>query len=295
MKIGVIGGSGFIGSFLIEKLLKEGYEVINIDIRKGSPNVEFHLADVRSLDQLIAALSEVDTVYHLAGTVLNVARKNPYLSAQLDIYGTLNVLETCIRNDINKMIFASSFYIYDGLPQDIKVDENERSNIFKAEMFGVSKLVCERLIEEYNKKYGLKYVILRFGSVYGPHERCSSVIYTFLKDGLSGKPIIVWGKGKRKNQYTYVEDVVNGAIKSLKYENQIFNLISPQYVSIKEIAKLLQKKYNFEIKYDLSKKEGPSMPYISPNKAIKLLNWKPTNLENGIEKTLKVMKAKYKY
>ena len=287
MRVAVIGGSGFIGSFLIRELLKKGYEVINIDTRRSSLNVEFCLADVRMLDQVQSALSEVDVVYHLAGTVLNVARKNPYVSGQLDIYGTLNVLEACVRSNVNKLIYASSFYVYDGIPPDRSVDESHRSDIFRAEMFGVAKLVGERLILEYNRKYGLRYVILRFGPVYGPHKRCSCVICEFIREGLSGKPIIVWSKGERKNQYTYVEDVTSGAVKAMKHDNETFNLISPEYKSIREIAEFLRVRYGFKVEYDPTKREGPSMPYISPKKAIEKLGWRPINLEKGIEKTVK--------
>ncbi len=292
MRIAVVGGSGFIGSFLIKGLLREGHKVINVDIRESSLDVEFHLADVRVLDQLQNALSEVNVVYHLAGTVLNVARKNPYLSGQLDIYGTLNVLEACVRNDIEKLIYASSFYVYDGLPPDIKVSEAHSSDIFKAEMFGVAKLVGERLILEYNRKYGLNYVILRFGPVYGPHERCSCVICDFIRDGLSGKPIVVWGEGKRRNQYTYVEDIADGAVKAMKHTNEIFNLISPEYKSIGEIAELLRESYGFKVEYDRRRREGPSMPYISPEKAMKALRWRPLSLEEGIERTVQAMSKK---
>jgi len=289
MRVAVIGGSGFIGSFLIRKLVEEGYDTINIDIRRGSPDVEFYLADIRILDQVISALEEVDLVFHLAGTVFSVARRNPYLSGQLDIYGTLNVLEACLRSGVDKLIYASSFYVYDGLPKDMVVDESHRSDIFKAEMFGVAKLVGERLVLEYHNKYGLNYVILRFGPVYGPHERCSCVVYEFIKEGLAGRPIVVWGKGQRKNQYTYVEDIANGAVKAMKHENEIFNLICPEYRSISEIAELLRSKYGFEVVYDLSKREGPSMPYISAEKAMKVLGWKPIGLEEGIEKTIKAL------
>ena len=290
MRVAVIGGSGFIGSFLIRRLLKEGLDVVNIDIRKSDINVEFQLADVRVLDQVVSALSEVDVVYHLAGTVLNVARKNPYLSGQLDIYGTLNVLEACVRSGVDKLLYASSFYVYDGLSPDIKVDESHRSDIFRAEMFGVAKLVGERLILEYSQMYGLKFVILRFGPVYGPHDRCSCVVCDFIRDGLAGRPIVVWGEGRRRNQYTYVEDVAEGAFKAMKYTNEVFNLISPEYRSIREIAELLKAKYGFEVEYDLTRREGPSMPYISPEKAIKTLGWRPLSFEEGIERTISSLK-----
>lgn len=157
MRIAVTGGLGFIGSFLVNRLLKEGHKVVAIDVRRGGvpEGVELYVADVTNLNQMLHALSEVDVVYHLAGTVLGVARKNPYLAVNLDVQGTLNVLEACVRNGVQKVIYASSFYVYDGLPKDLSVDEQVRSTIFKAEMIGVVKLMGERLVEEYNRKFGI--------------------------------------------------------------------------------------------------------------------------------------------
>lgn len=100
-----------------------------------------------------------DAVYHLAGIVLGVARKDPRLSASRDILGTANVLEASVRKGVKKVAYARSFYFYDGLPADLNVDEKQCSDVFKAEMFGVGKLVDERLIIEYNRRYGLDYVI----------------------------------------------------------------------------------------------------------------------------------------
>lgn len=288
MKIVVTGGFGFIGSFLVDELLKKGYEVSVIDVRTGDINegAELCVSDITNYDEVLESVKGADIVYHLAGTVLGTARKNPYLAARLDILGTTNVLEACVRNGVKKIIYASSFYVYDGLPASIQVDENDHSDIFKAEFFGVVKLVGERLILEYAKRYGLEYIILRFGPVYGPHDRCSSVVCDFIKEGLRGNPLIIWGRGERKNQYTYVEDIARGCIKALNFKNEVFNLISPQQVTIREVAEFLSQKYGFKVKYDLTKPEGPSMPYISPRKAMDKLKWSPLSLEKGIERTI---------
>jgi UDP-glucose 4-epimerase len=283
MQVAVMGGSGFIGSSLVRRLQKEGHDVLVLDIVKGTAGGDFQYMDIRQLDQVMSALTDADVVYHLAGTVLGTARKNPYLAVQLDVHGTANVLEACIKNGVKKLLYASSFYVYDGLPPTMEVDESTHSDIFDAEMFGVVKLMGERLVKDYSRKYGLKYVLFRYGPVYGPHERCSCVVYEFIRDGLAGKSLLVWGKGERKNQYTYVEDIADGCTRGLSFENEVFNLISPQHITIKETAELLSKKYGFSVTYDLTKTEGPSVPYISPKKAMDKLGWNPTSLENGIE------------
>ena len=288
MRVAVTGGLGFIGSCIVEKLLKHGHSVLVIDIRTGKApeGAEVRLADVTNFDQMVQLLDDIDVIYHLANTTLSIARRQPRLTVDLDILGTTNVLEACVINDVEKIIYASSFYVYDGLPCNLQVDENWHSDIFKTEMFGVAKLVCERLILEYNRLYGLRYVILRYGSVYGLGDRCTSVIFEFVKAGIRGDPLVIWGSGERKNQYTYIEDIAEGSVRALSFENEIFNLISPEYVRIRQVAKLLSEKYGFKVTYDLSKQEGPFMPYISPKKAVDKLRSNPATLKEGIEKLI---------
>ena len=297
MRICVTGGFGFIGSYTVRELVKRGHEVVILDVKsdKVPEGVELVIADITDYNQALQAISkaEVDIVLHLAGTVLNIARKNPYLATRLDILGTANILEACVKNDVEKIIYASSFYVYDGLPPSARVNEEDHSDIFKAEMFGVVKLVGERLIYEYAKQHNLKYVLLRYGPVYGPHERCSCLICEFIKEGLKGNPIVVWGRGARRNQYTYVEDVALGSVKAIKAGSGTYNLISPEQFTIREIAEMLKRKYDFKVEYDLSRREGPSMPYISPKKAMEELNWNPVSLEEGIEKTFRKMQKLY--
>jgi len=198
MKIAVFGGSGFIGKYIVQRLLNKGYPVRVVDIRhEDIKGTEFYMADVTNLNQITNVLDNVDIVYCLTGTVSNTARKNTHLAVSLDIYGTSNVLEACVKNSIAKIIYASSFYVYDGLPSDQDVDENHHSSIFNAEIFGVVKLLAERLILEYNRRFGLKYVILRYGPAYGPDERCTCVIKDFIEKGLQQEDIVVWGRGNK--------------------------------------------------------------------------------------------------
>jgi UDP-glucose 4-epimerase len=286
MIIGVTGGSGFIGSRLIKKLIEKNYEVVNIDIVPPNNNkINFIKADITDLNQIKNALKNIDLLFHFAGSTVEKSRKKTYESFILDVLGTLNVLEACKVNGVNKIIFASSFYVYDGLDPKMVVNEITPLEPRNMELFGASKLMCESLIFDYSRKYQLKYVILRIGPVYG-WGNCTSVIKTFIEAALSGQPIEVWGKGERKNQYTFIEDVVEGCILAMNKDNEVYNLISPEYVSIKEIAQILKDKYGFEVVFNPIQKEGPSMPYISPLKAMTELKWNYTPLEKGIEITI---------
>jgi|TARA_B100001971_G_scaffold196540_1_gene204470 UDP-glucose 4-epimerase len=292
MRVAVIGGLGFIGRSITKKLVDQGHDVrvLDIIIEKPIKGTELIVADITNFDQIARCLDGIDIVYHLAGTVVGTSRKNPRLAVNLDILGTSNVLEACVKTGVEKLIYASSFYVYDGLSADTEVNEDSCSDIFKAETFGVVKLVGERLVQEYNSRYGLKNMILRFGPAYGPSDRCTCAISDFIETGLRKKPIVIWGPGKRKNQYTYVEDIADGCVGALSLENDILNLISPERIMTSQVADILSRNYKFTIKYDLNKPEGPTMPFMSSKKAENKLNWKPVSLEEGINETLQVMK-----
>lgn len=286
MKIAVTGGSGFIGSRLVKNLVSKGHEVVVIDLihPKIQCEVEVKIADVMDLQQMKSALKGVDVVYHLVGMVVDAVRKNPYKAVLLHVNGTINVIEACRANEVKKIIYASTFYVYDGIDENMVVNEETPLNILNMEMFGVTKFMGEAIIRDYYRKYGLNYVILRFGSAYGGGN-CSNVIKTFIDLGLKGEPIEVWGEGKRRNQYSYVEDIAEGSVLVINKTNETYNLISPEETSTGELAELLKKKYGFEVVYNPIQKEGPSMPYMSSRKALRELGWNPIGLEEGIEKT----------
>jgi len=295
MKIAVVGGSGFIGKQLVRSLCHEGHEVKILDIRADERDVPsgatISQCDIGNYDEARNAIRGSEAVFHLVGTVLNAARKNPHLAVELDCIGLANVLEACVKEKVSKVMYASSFYVYDGLSADIAVSEKDQPGILSAEMFGAVKMMGEKLVYEYSRIHKLEYVVLRFGPAYGPDPRCTSVIYDFLKAGLQGLPLVVWGSGSRKNQYTYVNDIATASTSALRYSNEVFNIISPQQLSLRDTAEALSRDHGFKAQYDLSKPEGPSLPYISASKAIKELAWKPTTLSEGVDETIKAIQS----
>lgn len=138
---------------------------------------------------------------------------------------------------------------------------------------------------EYSAKYGIQYVILRYGSAYG-WGNCTNVVKTFLETALRGEPIEVWGQGRRRNQYTYVDDLAAGSLLSLHSVNEVYNLISPEETTTGELAALLKRRLGADVVYNTIQKEGPSMPYMSSRKAMQQLGWKPITLEEGVERML---------
>ena len=292
MKIAITGGSGFIGSALNNVLSKNNsYDVINLDINNNNMNSNFKYVDITDLSAVTSALKGIDVVYHLAGTVVGPVRKNPFIGLSINVEGTRNNLESCIRNNVDKILFASSFYIYDGSAYNEDLNEESVIDISKSELFGGIKYFSESMIKTYSTKYSLDYNILRFGSAYGP-GKCSNVVVDFIDHGLSGKTIEIWGKGERKNQYTYVEDIVSGLVASLNTKNEIYNLISPWQTTTKELANMINEIFGVDIIYKLDKTEQDSMPYISSEKAIKELRWEPTKINEGLRKTIDFMKKR---
>ncbi len=286
LRIAVTGGSGFIGERLLRKLSGGGHDILSVDIREPKSSrgdYQFVKADLTESDQAQSSLNGCDVVYHLAGVVLEGVRNNPYDGSALNVDMTRNVVEACRRLKVRKVIFASSFYVYDGIPPELIVNEESPLNTLQMELFGVTKVFGETLLKEYNRKFGLEFVILRFGSAYGLGD-CTNVVKTFLEAAWRGQTLEVWGHGRRRNQYTYIDDIAEGCALALQSTNETFNLISPDETSISEVANEISRRYGREVVYRRDKAEGASMPYMSSRKAIKNLGWSPIPLRSGVDK-----------
>src|SRR5712691_7131484 len=149
MKIIVTGGAGFIGIKLVRKLSELGHEVMCWDFRTPSHegNGRSEILDIRNLIQMENGLAGVDAIYHLAGPVLESSRRNPYESCMLQHSGTLAVLEAARKHNVQKILLASSFYVYDGIDEKMIVNEETPLDIFAMELFGLEKLMAERLVK----------------------------------------------------------------------------------------------------------------------------------------------------
>ncbi len=294
MKIAVTGGAGFIGGALVSHLKARGHQVVVLDVRKAVSNgAESRAVSVLDFEQLRESLKGADLAFHLAGPVLGACRRNAYAASTLQTAGTLNVLEACRLERVPKVALASSFYVYDGLLDTMIVNESSPLDITRMELFGSIKFMAEKLVGTYAAKYGLEYVIFRFGSAYGWGD-CSNVVKTFLEAAWRDGKIEVWGKGLRRNQYTYFDDIARGCVLGMERRNEIFNLISPEETTTGDLARLLQAQFGFEVVFNEVQGEGASLPYMSPRKAVRQLGWEPTPLSEGIEKTVRsaqVMKA----
>jgi UDP-glucose 4-epimerase len=283
MKAVVTGGCGFIGRSLVEQLRAAGHDAVAADVRggKGEDGRERRV-DVLDLDGLRGAVGGADVVYHLAGPVLEAARRDPFWSSTLQLSGTLHVLEACRTAGVAKIVLASSFYVYDGLPADGIVNESSRLDPSRMELFGSLKVAAEQLVLGYARRFGMRFVLLRFGSAFGWGEG-SNLVQELLKAGLTGRVLEVWGRGLRSNQYTYVEDIARGALAVLEVDDEIFNLISPDETSTSELARLMCRRFGFQMRLLTDKPEGADFPYMSSRKAARILGWTATPLAEALD------------
>lgn len=301
----VTGGAGFIGSNLCEKLLEEGNRVINLDnfndyydnsikienIKRAKESINYVLVkgDIRERDAIenIFSKYKIDTVVHLAALPgVRTSISNPADYVDVDIKGTVNVLEACKNNLVSKVIFASSSSVYGN--NRIPFKEKDEVN-FQTSPYAAAKASGELLCRVYNNLYEIPIVCLRFFTVYGPRQRPEMAIHKFVKLIAEGKEISIYGNGNSKRDYTYVEDIVDGIISAinLKCGFEIFNLGNSNEVELNYLINLIEKKLG---KTAIKKYMGLQMGDVFKTqgditKAKLLLGYSPkTSIENGIEK-----------
>ncbi|MEM4255206.1 MAG: NAD-dependent epimerase/dehydratase family protein [Candidatus Norongarragalinales archaeon] len=302
MKVVVTGGAGFIGSHLSEALAKQGNDVWvlddlsvggqNLDVLRAS-GAEFVKGDVRNLSLVEKVFEGADAVFHLAA--MNRAMrsiKDPLEANEVNVTGTLNVLEACRKNGVKRMIFASSSSVYGGGSEK----NREEQALHPLHPYGVGKLAGEEYCRVYNSLYGVETVSLRYVSVYGPRQRSdipyAAVIPKFVGAVLSGKPLQVFGSGKQKRQFTFVKDTVEGTIaawKSKKAAGEIFNIAYAKESSVLEIARALEK-ITGKTAVVVHSEPIPGDPLrnaIDVSKAKKILGFSASrSLEEGLKETV---------
>jgi UDP-glucuronate 4-epimerase len=239
-KILVTGGAGFIGSNLIRELLPAGqHQVICLDnfdpcysrrqkemnIRSFGKYRQFRLieGDVCNPRDL-ARIGTVDTVVHLAAkTGVRHSLNHGYLYDKVNVEGTRNLLEYARQHDIRQFVFASSSSIYG---EEAAMPWRENGRINPGNPYAMSKFAAETLGELYSYLYGIRFLALRFFTVYGPAQRPDQAIHDFFDLALQGKPVSVFGDGGSSRDYTFVSDVVAGIRSAMDYEGSGFEIIN---------------------------------------------------------------------
>lgn len=306
----VTGGAGFIGSSLTEKLLNEGNRVIAIDnfcdyyspllkeknIKDflDNPNYKLYRTDIRNSEDIKKIFSDnkIDVIVHLAAMAgVRPSIENPLLYQEVNGMGTQNILEAAKLNNINSLVMASSSSVY-GNCKEIPFRENMIVD-FAISPYAATKKSNEVMAHVYHKLNNMNIIMLRFFTVYGPKQRPDLAINKFTRLMLEGKSIPMYGDGTTSRDYTYIDDIVDGIIKSCDYvENndnvyEIINLGSNNPISLKEMINTIGEVLNVEPNIEVLPMQPGDVDrtYADITKANKLLGYNPSiTFKEGIEK-----------
>lgn len=290
MRVMVTGGSGFIGSHVVDKLRAAGHHVRVFDMvpYKYRDDVEWYKGSVLNYDELRMSIGDVDAVYHLAAVAdVNDVYNEPLYAEAINVRGTIHVLEAARRSGVKRVIYGSTVWSYsetDGTEVDELTPLHPPAHLYTA-----TKIASEYYCHSYSKLYDLPTTILRYGIPYGPRARRAAVIPIFVNKALNGDPITITGDGSQFRKFVYVEDLAEGNVLALNpsAENKIYNLDGKEKVTIRQIAEIVQKLAgnNTEIRYTEARPGDFSGKEISNKRAYKELGWEPkVGIEEGIRR-----------
>ena len=284
MKVVVTGGSGFIGSHVVDALADAGHEVTVIDhrVKPLRDDVGFEDVDLLDLSSVLVATSGADQIFHLAAVSnVNYAHKYPVYSTALNVMGTTNVLEAARTNGAQRVHLASTVWVYNGAPEGVVLDESVPFHLNGAgHIYTSTKMACEMLCHSYNELYDLPFTVLRYGIPYGPRMREELLIPIFLKKALAGEAMTVSGAGKQFRKFLYVTDLAAAHVLAMGDEaaNETYNLEGTRPVTVLEVAESIR-----DIVGDSASIEfTPERPgdfggrEVSAEKARRELSWKPS-------------------
>lgn len=253
-KVVVIGGAGFIGSQVVRELLNEPVrEVVVYDnLTRGTKanlseslndrRVTLFEGDITQTDVLDAALRGADYVFHLAALWLLHCYEYPRAAFQVNVEGTFNVLEACVRNKVKRLVYSSSASVY-GNALQVPMEEDHPYN--NRTFYGATKIAGEHMCRAFNERYGLDYVGLRYMNVYGPGQdykgAYTSVIMKMLDRLDQGKSPVVYGDGSQTYDFIYVGDCGRANVQALKSSatDKFYNVGCGEGTTIKQVAELL--------------------------------------------------------
>jgi len=300
----VTGGAGFIGSHLVDRLLEQDNNVICVDnfdpyydrsikennIREHRKHVNYQLVeeDIRNLDALRNKISEdIDVIAHLAAKAgVRPSVKDPVGFHEVNVMGTQNMLEFAKDKEVNQFVFASSSSVY-GTNENVPWSEDD--HVLKPiSPYASTKVSGELMGHVYSELYDLRFLALRFFTVYGPRQRPDLAIHKFLRLMSKGEQIKLYGDGSSRRDYTYIDDIIDGVMAAISYNDsmyEIINLGNNRTVELLELVEAIEKVSDIEA----DKTHVPEIPgdvaqtWADINKAQKKLGYKPNyGLEKGL-------------
>lgn len=304
----VTGAAGFIGSHTVDRLLAEGHRVLGLD--NFDPNypratkeanlagarknpafafAEADLLDPDALERAVAAIApeRIDAIIHLAArTGVRASISDPLGYHQTNLIGTLHLLELARRHGVRQFVFGSSSSIY-GVNPRVPWHEDDR-DVAPISPYASTKLSAEALGHVYTAAHGLRFIALRFFTVYGPRQRPDLAIARFAEKLRAGQPVPRYGDGSSRRDYTYVADIVDGIVRALAYDQspfEIINLGNHQTVSLADLIAAIGATFGHTPAIEALPEQAGDVPrtWADVTKAGRLLGWRPhTDLLTGL-------------
>ncbi len=304
-RILVTGGAGFIGSHLVDKLLKKGYQVFVIDDLSGgfkrniAKVAHFYNVDLRDVDKTAQVIKKIkpEVVFHLAANAAeNKAQFSPIDITSRNWNTFINTLVPALKYGMKRIVVTSSIAVYGDLQTPFK----ETAKPEPEDLYGISKLAMEEALKVLAKVHEFEYVITRPHNVYGPSQNMTdpyrNVVTIFMNSILKNEPFYIYGDGEQRRCFSYIEEVVDALVKCgfEKVSGMVFNLGSDKDYSVNELSKTIQKVSGTEIKpiYIEDRPQEVKIAISDHSQAKKYLGYKDkTSLEEGIKATWKYAKS----
>jgi len=245
MRVLVTGGSGFIGSHVVDQLREHGVTPRVFDLVRSPYHepgeVETFLGSLLDPEALRLAMAGCHAVIHLAAVAdVKDVYNDPTYSEQINARGTLNVLDAARRAGVGRVVYGSTTWVYSDCADEAVTEDTVIAS--PSHLYSATKLVGENYCYSYRNLYDVSYTILRFGIPYGPRARDGAVVPIFVKKALRGEPLTVAGDGQQFRKFVYVEDLARGVVLGLKpmAVDRIYNLDGTEKVTILEIAETVR-------------------------------------------------------
>lgn len=304
MKVLVTGGAGFIGSHIADGLISKGHSVTvwdNLSTGKKenvNPEAEFHEIDIRDtkVDEIFKG-GNFDAVFHLAAQMdVRKSVEDPLFDADVNIMGGLNLLESCVRNEVKRFVFASSGGVMYGECDNELPDESAPPRPLCP--YGNSKLALEFYLNFYHEIYGIECTALRFGNVYGPRQDPygeAGVVAIFSGAMLKDLEVGIFGDGNQLRDYVYVEDVVRANLTAMEKGTGIYNIGTGESESVNELFEIIRDitGYKKDPVYRQPREGELNISRLDVSKAEREMGWRAgVGFKEGLEKTVEYFRSK---
>ncbi len=305
MKVLVVGGNGFIGSHVVDKMVELGWEVVVLDLYERRydaipSGVRFMRGDLNQLYLLREALIGVDAVVHLAwATIHEVANQDPAADVHANLIPTIHLIEACKQAGVGKLIFTSSGGTVYGPARQLPIPETHPNNPINA--YGITKLAAEKYLQMFKHLYDLDYAILRPSVPYGPRQNPlgrQGAVAVFLYRVAKGLPIAIWGDGEVTRDYFFISDLVDAIVASIDHNdgsNAIYNIGGAEEISLNMLVRYAEEATGktAQVAYKPARSFDAPRIVLDTSLAQRELGWRPSvAFADGLRQTWRWMETR---